>query len=116
MFFHIVFTPDQANILVEETGRIRIADFGLTKITKNPYSVKSGSYQNGFTMRWVAPEVWSKGEYSEEADIFSFAMVTIEVRSGDILARTTRVYSCSFNTGVHRCSPVQRGSTLDGYV
>ena len=66
---HTALTPHQANILVEESGHVLIADFGLTKVTKNLNS-----------MRWVAPEVWNEGSYSEKADIFSFAMVMIEVR------------------------------------
>lgn len=100
----MVLTPGQANILVEENGHIRIADFGLTKITKNPHSIRSGSYQNGFTMRWVAPEVWSKGEYSEEADIFSFAMVTIEARRGSILCKN---YEGLLSFVQHRYSPAR---------
>lgn len=74
--------PGQANILVENSGHVRIADFGLAKITKNPNSIRSASYQNGFTIRWAAPEVLGEGEYSKKADIFSFAMVMIEVRRG----------------------------------
>ena len=34
------------------------------------------------TLRWTAPEVLNGGKYSKEADIFSLAMVTIEVRHG----------------------------------
>ena len=72
-------TSHQPNILVENSGHVRIADFGLSKITKNPNSVQDISYQNGYTIQWAAPEVLNKGEYSEKADIFSLAMVTIEV-------------------------------------
>ena len=74
--------PNKANILVENSGHVRIADFGLAKITKNPNPTRTPSDQNGSTMRWAAPEVLSNGEYSEKADIFSFAMVMIEVRHG----------------------------------
>ena len=72
-------TPDQPNILVEDTGRVLIADFGLTKITKNPNSIWDPSLQNGPSMRWAAPEVWREMKYSKKADIFSFGMVMIEV-------------------------------------
>lgn len=77
--FRTALTPDQPNILVEATGHILIADFGLTNITKNPNSVQDPSLQNGHSVRWAAPEVLSRKEHSKEADIFSFGMVMIEV-------------------------------------
>ena len=61
------------------SGHAYIAGFGLARITRNPDTVRSASYQNGYTLRWVAPEVLTKGEYSKAADIFSLAMVMIEV-------------------------------------
>ena len=79
---HTALTPDQLNILVENSGRARIVDFGLAEITQNTDSIRSASYLHGFTLQWAAPEVLVKGEYSKEADIFSFAMVMIEVRRG----------------------------------
>ena len=80
--FRTALTPDQPNIFVENSGLAYIADFGLAKIIKNQDSVKSASYQNGYTIRWAAPEVFIKAEYGREADIFSLAMVMIEVRYG----------------------------------
>lgn len=65
---------------MEELGHVRIADFGLARITKGLGSLPSLSRQEGYTILWVAPEVWSQEEYSPKADIFSFAMVMIEVR------------------------------------
>ena len=77
---HTILTPNQPNILVEDSGQVRIADFGLAKITRNLDSIRSASYQGGFSARWAAPEVCNKGEFTKAADIFSFAMVAIEVR------------------------------------
>ena len=79
VLFHNALTSDQPNILVENTGHAYIADFGLSKITRNPNSIRSASFQNGYTMQWAAPEVLIKEEYSKKADIFSLAMVVIEV-------------------------------------
>ena len=65
---------------METSGHIRIADFGLAKITKNLESIRTASDQKGFTVRWAAPEVLHKGAYGEKADVYSFALVMIEVR------------------------------------
>ena len=71
----------QPNILVDNTGRARITDFGLATVTQNLDSVRSASGEHGHTARWTAPEILNeKGSHSKEADIFSFAMVMIEVR------------------------------------
>jgi len=69
----------QPNVLVDHSGRARIADFGLATVTQNVDSIRNASLQRGFTPRWAAPEVLNEGPHSKEADIFSFAMVTIEV-------------------------------------
>lgn len=78
-FTHTALMPSQPNILVEDPGHARIADFGLAKITRDLNSTRTASYQAGFTMRWAAPEILSGEEYGYNADIFSLAMVMIEV-------------------------------------
>ena len=75
-------TPPQLNILVDDSGRARIADFGLTKVTRNPDSIQSATLQHGYSPRWTAPEVLNEGDASKKSDIFSFAMVMIEVCYG----------------------------------
>jgi len=78
--FTTMLTPAQPNVLVDSSGNARIADFGLATVTQNLDSVRNASLQRGFTPRWAAPEVLAEGPNSKEADIFSFAMVMIEVR------------------------------------
>lgn len=73
-------TFGQLHILVDNSGRARIADFGLATITQNLDSIRSASLQHGCSPRWTAPEILDGKRYSKEADIFSFAMVMIEVR------------------------------------
>ena len=73
-------TRVQPNILVDDTNRARITDFGLARVTQNLDSIRSGSGDQGHTARWTAPEILNEeGVHSKEADIFSFAMVMIEV-------------------------------------
>ena len=78
--FRVALTPDQANILVEDSGEAYIADFGLSVIAGHLDSQRGIPFQNNLDFQWTAPEVRNKGEYGEKADVFSFAMVMIEVR------------------------------------
>ena len=80
--FTTILTPNQPNVLVDRFGHARIADFGLATVTQNLDSIRSASLQRGYSPRWTAPEVLEGGKLSKEADIFSFAMVMIEVRHG----------------------------------
>ena len=79
--FVIVLTQAKSNVLVDAAARARITDFGLAAITRNLDSIRSASGRNGHIVQWTAPEILSeKGTFSKKADIFSFAMVMIEVR------------------------------------
>ena len=78
--FTAIFTLSQSNILVDATGRARITDFGLAAVTRDPDSVWSVSTEHDQNTRWIAPEILdNRWSYSKEADVFSFAGVTIEV-------------------------------------
>ncbi|KAF9789363.1 kinase-like protein [Thelephora terrestris] len=73
------------NILVDDAGNPRITDFGLATVTQNTDTPRSGVDSREHTARWTAPEILSgKGTYSKEADVFSYAMVMIEVFTGAI--------------------------------
>jgi len=65
---------------VDDTSHARITDFGLATVTQNLDSMQSTSEGQVNTPRWTAPEILTKdGTYSKKADVFSFAMVMIEV-------------------------------------
>ena len=83
-YFTVILTPDQSNVVMDGSGIARLADFGLATVTLNLDSVRSATNQRGFTPRWAAPEILDEGTYSKEADVFSFAMVMIEVYTGAI--------------------------------
>jgi len=75
-----ILTPNQRNILVDATGHAMITDCGLAIITQNLDSIRGAPDEHGDSARWIAPEVLvNRGTYSKEADVFSFAMVMIEV-------------------------------------
>ena len=76
----IVLTPGQSNILVDAIGRARITDFDLGIVTQNLDTIQGAWVNQGHTARWTAPEILNgEGTYSKQADVFSFAMVMIEV-------------------------------------
>ena len=77
-----IFTPGQSNVVVDAAGHARITDFGLAMVTQDLDSIRNASEgEHEHSGRWIAPEILDgRGTYSKEADVFSFAMVTIEVR------------------------------------
>ena len=65
---------------MDATGNARITDFGLAVVTQNLESVRKAADECEDSVRWIAPEILEgRGTYSKETDIFSFAMLTIEV-------------------------------------
>ena len=76
-------TPEQPNILVDDAGHARITDFGLATVDHSLDSMRVVLDNQGHTARWTAPEILTEqGTYSKQSDIFSLAMVMIEVRHG----------------------------------
>ncbi|KAF9649285.1 kinase-like protein [Thelephora ganbajun] len=73
-----------ANILVDDSGHARIADFSEAILAKDEDSVGDDSGVPDHSPRWTAPEVLNKGAYNKAADIFSFAMTMIEVFTGAV--------------------------------
>lgn len=66
--------------MIDEAGNARITDFGLAKVIRGSNSIPSTSEGQGQTLRWSAPEIFeSEKAASERSDVYSFAMVTIEV-------------------------------------
>jgi len=75
-----ILTLNQPTVLVDITGRARITDCGLVVVTRNLDLVRSAPDEHGDSTRWTAPEILAnQGTFSKEADVFSFAMVLIEV-------------------------------------
>ena len=71
----------QSNILISRRGRARLTDFGFTSVVRGLNSVLVPELR-GCTLRWAAPEVIrGRSGGTQEADIYSFGMVVIEVSS-----------------------------------
>ena len=78
-------TSTQANVLVDDKGVCRLADFGLAQIAettgfKDSYSVKGST-------RWLAPEIWDSSVHPDSPtpsaswarDIYAFGCTAYEV-------------------------------------
>ena len=84
-------THFKANILIDETGCARLADFGLLTIISDPANfLSSSSCTQGGTARWMSPERIVPQEFglkdgrpTESSDCYSLGMVIYETISGN---------------------------------
>ena len=62
------------NLLVDEDYNVRVADFGLSRVTHDLNTLTGGLG----TFQYMAPEVMANQRYSVKADVYSFGMVLWE--------------------------------------
>ena len=83
----------KANILIDETHRARLADFGLLTIISGTtkLATPSSSFTHGGTYRWMSPELFAPDKFgladsrrTEHSDCYAFGMVIYEVLSGEL--------------------------------
>ena len=83
---HKVDLVSKPNILINDDGRACLAGFSLLTAIPDELTAPSNSHSNATQriggVQWSAPEVLKGGAPGKEADIFSFAMMMIEVRRG----------------------------------
>ncbi|KAJ1659890.1 ATP binding [Dispira simplex] len=72
------------NILVDNQGRIKISDFGISKKIENEdrASIMSNRSSLKGSVFWMAPEVVKKTHYTRKADIWSLGCLVIEMLTG----------------------------------
>ena len=83
--------PAKPNILIDETGRARLADFGLLTIISDPkYLLSSSSHTQGGTVRWMSPERIAPARFgfknsrpTVSSDCYALGMVIYETISGN---------------------------------
>lgn len=63
------------NLLLDDSFRTKLIDFGWTRKLDKIMTGKIGTYQ------WMAPEVISSQNYTEKADVFSFSIILWEIAS-----------------------------------
>lgn len=76
----------QTNILVDDSGRPRLADFGLSKILDSRAATSATSFTGQGSMRWQAPELMNPDDFkgirrgtTYDSDVYAFACVCLEV-------------------------------------
>ena len=75
------------NILLAEGGKIRIADFGLAKLTDSDPAYDASLTHTGTrlgTPRYMAPEQYDGGKVDRRADIYSLGVVLYEMLTGEV--------------------------------
>lgn len=102
----------QPNILVDHRGHACLTDFGFASVARGLNSVLVTKVQ-GFTPWWAAPEIIKSGDRNtQEADVFAFGMVVIEVSpwtslhhvEGWMVHLTSKSYPRSSQGGIHSAS------------
>ncbi|XP_073056104.1 serine/threonine-protein kinase 12-like [Primulina eburnea] len=75
---------EPSNILRDDSGNLKVADFGVSKLLEVANRVKEDrplSCQDT-SCRYVAPEVFKNEEYDTKVDVFSFALILQEMIEG----------------------------------
>jgi serine/threonine protein kinase len=72
-----------ANILVDDKGRIKLADFGASRSLAGLVSLNEGLKSVRGSPYWMAPEVIKQSGYGRQADIWSVGCVVVEMAMGE---------------------------------
>ncbi|KNC56439.1 STE/STE11 protein kinase [Thecamonas trahens ATCC 50062] len=71
-----------ANILVDKTGTVKVADFGASRMVAEIQSISEDCHSFRGTPYWMAPEVIAQNGYGFKADIWSLGATVIEMADG----------------------------------
>ncbi len=73
------------NILLDEVGRVKIADFGLAKLVGQPDVRLTATNQVMGTLRYMAPEqMEGTSSVDHRADIYSLGVIIYEMLTGEL--------------------------------
>lgn len=71
------------NIVLTESGKIKVADFGIARAANNTTTVSSGSYAVG-SAHYLSPEQARGGYTDHRSDIYSLGVVMYEMFTGKL--------------------------------
>uniref|UniRef100_A0A7N0RGN2 non-specific serine/threonine protein kinase n=1 Tax=Kalanchoe fedtschenkoi TaxID=63787 RepID=A0A7N0RGN2_KALFE len=73
---------EPSNILRDDSGHLKVADFGVSKLLKFAKTVIENRPVTDTSWRYVAPELFKNEEYDTKIDVFSFALILQEMIEG----------------------------------
>ena len=68
-----------SNILIGKDGKIKISDFGISKLMS---AEEQSTTRGAGTQKFMAPEILKEEKYNEKADVYSFGVVLYFILSG----------------------------------
>jgi serine/threonine protein kinase len=71
-----------ANLLVDNSGTVKLADFGASKRMEDVATIQSGHKSMKGTPYWMAPEVIKQTGHGRAADVWSVGCTVIEMATG----------------------------------
>lgn len=101
-----------ANILLTNTGNVKLADFGVSGRLQN--SIKRKTFVG--TPYWMAPEIIQrKGGYNEKVDIWSLGITVIELCTGSVPHSEEEPLKALYQI-CKRPPPILKGSRYSIYI
>jgi eukaryotic-like serine/threonine-protein kinase len=75
-----------ANVMLEDSGRVVVMDFGITKVYGDGLEVtRRGSGMTRGTLQYMSPEQWRGEELDPRSDLFALGALLYEAATGELL-------------------------------
>jgi serine/threonine protein kinase len=74
-----------SNILIDNTGNVYVADFGLVRAVEETVDPSSGSRRAAGDPSYMAPEVWEGKKITSATDVYALTCVVVEMLTGQPL-------------------------------
>lgn len=71
-----------SNIMIDDTGKVRVLDFGIARQMKDSFTRVTGKQETSGTLPYMSPEQLRGKKASPAMDIYSLAAVTYECLAG----------------------------------
>ena len=81
--FHVTHLDvHKPNVLVDQTGHVRLAGFHMISIIPDPTDLSSSnSHEEDTAVRWASPELFDDGQRTKSSDCYALGMVIYETIS-----------------------------------
>ncbi|THU59490.1 hypothetical protein C4D60_Mb07t02670 [Musa balbisiana] len=75
---------EPSNILLDDSGHLKVADFGISKMLRMAKTIREVRPLTSLdtACRYMAPEVFRNEEYDTKVDVFSFSLILKEMIEG----------------------------------